>query len=75
MKNFGTVETARLMRTNELPPAGPVIRYQVEEEIETRIASNLQALIKADERDQRRILIQRIVIECCKELDKERVNV
>lgn len=73
---FGTVETERLIRDKHLPEAGPVKSYQLEEEIETRIASNLQILIRIGkpqlkiEHDERRSVIQQIIIECCKELDK-----
>jgi hypothetical protein len=63
------------MSNHDLPEAGPVKCYQLEEEIETRIARNLQSLIKIGkpqmktEHDERRGIIQQIIIECCKELD------
>ena len=77
MRNFGTVETARLMQDKSLPEANPVKCYQIEEELETKIASNLQTLIRIGkpsmktQRDERRGIIQQIVIECCKELNKK----
>lgn len=78
MRKYGTVETAQLMQFKDLPEVGAVKCYWLEEEIETRIASNLQTLIRIgkpvmkSERDERREIIQQIIVECCKELDEER---
>jgi len=75
MKQFGTLETQRLISAKDLPESSPVITYQLEEEIETRIASNLQTLIRIgkpeikQQHDERRESLRRIIIECCKELE------
>jgi len=77
MKNFGTIETARLTQSNDLPEASPVTIYHLEtEEIETRIASNLQTLIRIgkpeikQQYDERRSAIRQIIVDCCKELER-----
>jgi hypothetical protein len=75
MRKYGTVTTAKQMYDKTLPEAGPVKTYRLEEEFETKIARNLQTLIRIGkpqmkvERDKRRDIIQQIIIACCKELE------
>lgn len=71
MRKLNTIETARMMNNKDYPEAGPVTTYV---EIETVIARNLQGLIKTEDKDQRRGMLQTIVVECCKELERERVK-
>jgi hypothetical protein len=81
VKKFGMLETQRLVQSKDMPEAGPVVTYRLEEEIETRIAAELKALIRigkptmSSQFDERREALQRIVVECCKEMDKERGGV
>jgi len=76
MKAYGTVVTAQLMQAKDVPAAGPVKTYRIEEEFETKLARNLQALIRLGkpqmevEAEARREAIQQIIIACVKELDK-----
>ncbi|WP_407310965.1 hypothetical protein [Desulfosporosinus sp. SB140] len=77
MKAYGTVATSKLMQTKDVPAAGPVKNYRLEEEFETKITRNLQALIRLGkpqmevEAGAKREAIQQIIIACVKELDKD----
>jgi hypothetical protein len=78
MKHFNQIAAHNLINSNDLPSASPVITYYLAqpetEEIETRIASRLQSLIRTlkSERNERSEIIQQIIVECCKELDQMR---
>ena len=79
MKSYNPIDTQRLIQSKDLPSASPVITCHLEEEeIETRIASNLQTLIRIgkpeikQQYDERRESLRQIIVECCKELDEMR---
>ncbi|SHN77377.1 hypothetical protein [Desulfitobacterium chlororespirans] len=46
MRTYGTVTTAMEAYAKDMPTAGPVTSYRLEEEFETRVARNLQTIIK-----------------------------
>ncbi|CDV96395.1 Hypothetical protein DPCES_5397 [Desulfitobacterium hafniense] len=76
MRTYGTVTTAQQAYGKDMPAAGPVKSYRLEEEFETRVARNLQTIIKLGkpqmkvEHEARREAIQQIIIACVKELER-----
>lgn len=76
MRNYGTVTTAVQAYSKDMPAAGPVKTYRLEEEFETKIARNLQAIIRIGnpqakvEHEARREAIQGIILDCVRELER-----
>ncbi|CDX01282.1 Hypothetical protein DPCES_1395 [Desulfitobacterium hafniense] len=76
MRTYGTVATAKQAYAKDMPAAGPVRAYRLEEEFETRVARNLQRIIKIGkptmkvEHEARREAIQGIILDCVKELEE-----
>ena len=78
MRTYGTVAVAKQAYSKDIPEAGPVKSYRIEEEFETKIARYLQTIIRIGrpemkvELEARRQAIQEIILECTRELDKMR---
>ncbi len=76
MRTYGTATTAVQAYGKDMPAAGPVRTYRLEEEFETRVARNLQRIIKIGnpqmkvEHEARREAIQGIILDCVKELEE-----
>ncbi len=74
---YGQVAVRQAIDAKEMPQAGPVRTYRIEEEFETKIARNLQTIIRIGkpqmrvELEARQEAIREIVIACMKELEKE----
>lgn len=76
MRTYGTVTTVHQAYSKDMPAAGPVTSYRLEEEFETKIARNLQRIIKIGkpqmkvEAEARREAIQGIILDCLRELER-----
>jgi hypothetical protein len=76
MNKSGTVAIQRMVDSKELPPAGPVRTYRLGEEFETKIARNLQTIIRIGkpqmvaEKEAREQAINEIIMACYKELNE-----
>lgn len=76
----GPVAVQSMIDSKELPEAGPVKTYRLDtvpkvEEFETKVARNLQAIIRIGrpqmkvEMEAREEAIRGIIVACCKELE------
>ena len=76
MRTYGTVTTAKQAYSGDMPSAGPVRAYKLEEEFETKVARNLQRIIRLGkpqmkvEHEARREAIQGIILDCVRELER-----
>lgn len=76
MRTYGTVTTAHQAYAKDMPSASPVRTYHLEEEFETKVARNLQRIIRIGkpqmkvEQEARREAIQQIILACVKELEE-----
>ncbi|GAB6170575.1 hypothetical protein JCM15765_00530 [Paradesulfitobacterium aromaticivorans] len=75
--SYGQVAVRQAIDAKDMPDAGPVRTYRIEEEeFETKIARNLQTIIRIGkpqmvvEKEARQDAIREIIKACLRELDK-----
>ena len=79
---YGQVAVSQMVNVKDIPEAGPVRTYSLEEEeFETRIARSLQAIIRIGkpqmvvEKEARQDVVREIIKACLRELDGREASV